>query len=337
MTILITGVAGFIGYHTAAKLLSSNKTNKKIVGLDNLNNYYDVKLKKYRLKLLLNNKNFIFYKIDLNNKKKLQLLFKKYKFKYVINLAAQAGVRYSLINPHSYIDNNINGFLNILENCKKYKVKHLIYASSSSVYGSNKKIPFCESDKVDHPLSMYAATKKSNELMAHTYSHLFNLPTTGLRFFTVYGPMGRPDMSIYIFVKNILENKKIYINNNGDMTRDFTYIGDIVNGIDNVLKKIPSKIKIKKYLNINKSQAPFKIFNIGNNNPIKLKYLISLIESELKIKAKIKYRSMQPGDVKSTYANIKSLKNFCNYKPSMDIKTGLKKFIEWYKKYKNIK
>jgi UDP-glucuronate 4-epimerase len=333
MTILLTGCAGFIGFHTAKKLLSKKI---KVIGIDNLNNYYDIRLKKNRLKLLLKFKNFKFKKINLTNKSKLESIFKKSKVKYVINLAAQAGVGYSLINPNAYIESNITGFLNILECCKSYKIKHLIYASSSSVYGANKKIPFAEKQEVNHPISLYAATKRSNELMAHTYSHLFNLPTTGLRFFTVYGPMGRPDMAIYIFVKNILENKIIDINNNGEMKRDFTYIDDIVNGIEKIIKKIPKKNIKRSYIKIDKSVAPFNIFNIGNNKPVKLKYLVSLIENELKIKAKKNYRPMQPGDVKSTYADIKSLTNLCGFKPKTNIKAGLKKFINWYKNYHKI-
>ena len=264
MKTLVTGAAGFIGMHTCEALL---KQKKHVIGIDNINDYYDVKLKRKRLDQLKKYKNFTFYRVDLRNFKKINSLFKKYKFKYVINLAAQAGVRYSILNPQTYVDNNITGFLNILENCKIFKVKHLLYASSSSVYGANKKIPFSETDGVNHPISFYAATKRSNELMAHCYSHLHNLPTTGLRFFTVYGPWGRPDMAMYIFAKAIKNRKKININNYGKMFRDFTYIDDVVDGILKLYKKIPKQSKsIKnKNMSVNKSHAPFIVYNIGNN------------------------------------------------------------------------
>jgi len=332
MKILVTGAAGFIGMHTCIALLEKGK---KVVGIDNLNKYYDVKLKNDRLKILKKYKNFLFLKIDLKSKKNLDNIFKKFKFKFVINLAAQAGVRYSLINPYSYIDSNITGFLNILENCKKYKIKHLLYASSSSVYGANKKIPFSEEHGVNHPISFYAATKRSNELMAHSYSHLYNLPTTGLRFFTVYGPWGRPDMAIFIFKKVISKKKRIFVNNYGLMKRDFTYIDDIVSGIIKIYDKIPKKnlnFNYKKMMP-NKSSAPFKIFNIGNNRIVQLSYLIKVIEKNLNLKSKQKLRKMQMGDVKSTYANIRSLSKEVSFRPKTKIEEGVKKFINWYNSY----
>ena len=329
MKTLVTGAAGFIGMHTCEALL---KQKKNVIGLDNINNYYDIELKKKRLKELKKYKNFKFYKIDLRDFKKLNNLFKKYKFKYVINLAAQAGVRYSILNPQSYVDNNITGFLNVLENCKIFKVKHLLYASSSSVYGANKKIPFSEKDGVNHPISFYAVTKRSNELMAHCYSHLYNLPTTGLRFFTVYGPWGRPDMAMYIFAKAIKNRKKININNYGKMFRDFTYIDDIVKGITNLYNRTPKKTKgkINKNMNADTSAAPFKIYNIGNNKTVKLMDIVKFYEKKLKLKAKKKFRGMQQGDVEKTYANINSLKKISNFKPNTKIDKGLEKFIDWF-------
>ncbi len=329
MKTLVTGAAGFIGMHTCEALL---KQKKNVIGLDNINNYYDIELKKKRLKELKKYKNFKFYKIDLRDFKKLNNLFKKYKFKFVINLAAQAGVRYSILNPQSYVDNNITGFLNILENCKIFKVKHLLYASSSSVYGANKKIPFSEKDGVNHPISFYAVTKRSNELMAHCYSHLYNLPTTGLRFFTVYGPWGRPDMAMYIFAKAIKNRKKININNYGKMFRDFTYIDDIVKGITNLYNRTPKKTKgkINKNMNADTSAAPFKIYNIGNNKTVKLMDIVKFYEKKLKLKAKKNFRGMQQGDVEKTYANINSLKKISNFKPNTKIDKGLEKFIDWF-------
>ena len=329
MKTLVTGAAGFIGMHTCEALL---KQNKQVIGIDNINNYYDIKLKKKRLNELKKYKNFKFYKIDLKDFKKINNLFKKYKFKYVINLAAQAGVRYSILNPQSYIDNNITGFLNILENCKIFKIKHLLYASSSSVYGANKKIPFSETDGVNHPISFYAATKRSNELMAHCYSHLYKLPTTGLRFFTVYGPWGRPDMAMYIFAKAMKDGKKININNYGKMYRDFTFIDDIVSGIINLYKKVPKMTKVKSNKNnqANSSEAPFKIYNIGNNKTVKLMDIVTFYEKHFQLKAKKNFRGMQQGDVKRTYANINSLKKISNFKPNTKIEDGLKKFLDWF-------
>ena len=332
MKTLVTGAAGFIGMHTCIALL---KQKENVIGIDNINNYYDIELKKNRLKELKKYKNFKFYKIDLRDFKKINNLFKKFKFKYVINLAAQAGVQYSILNPQSYIDNNITGFLNILENCKIFKIKHLLYASSSSVYGANKKIPFSETDGVNHPISIYAATKRSNELMAHCYSHLYNLPTTGLRFFTVYGPWGRPDMAMYIFARAIKDKKKININNYGKMYRDFTFIDDIVNGILSLYSQVPKKVKSIKNKNMraDNSEAPFKIYNIGNNKTVKLMDIVKFYEKNFKEKVKKNFRGMQQGDVKKTYANINSLKKISNFRPNTKIKTGLKEFLKWFNYY----
>tara|TARA_B110000008_G_scaffold270643_1_gene301100 strand:- start:57 stop:1058 length:1002 start_codon:yes stop_codon:yes gene_type:complete len=332
MKTLVTGAAGFIGMHTCKALLEQKK---HVVGIDNINNYYDIKLKKRRLNELKKYKNFKFYKSDLRDSKRMHNLFKKYKFKYVINLAAQAGVRYSILNPQSYVDNNITGFLNILENCKIFKVKHLIYASSSSVYGANKKIPFSETDGVNHPISFYAATKRSNELMAHCYSHLHNLPTTGLRFFTVYGPWGRPDMAMYMFAKAIKNKKKININNYGKMYRDFTFIDDIVKGITSLYTKVPKKSKgmRNKNMSADSSEAPFKIYNIGNNKTVKLMDIVKFYEKNFQEKVKKNFRGMQQGDVEKTYANINSLKKISNFKPNTKIEKGLKKFIDWFNDY----
>ncbi len=332
MKTLVTGAAGFIGMHTCEALL---KQKKHVIGIDNLNNYYDVKLKKKRLDQLKKYKNFKFYKIDLKNFKKINSLFKKYNFTHVINLAAQAGVRYSILNPQSYVDNNITGFLNILENCKIFKVRHLLYASSSSVYGANRKIPFSELDGVNHPISIYAATKRSNELMAHCYSHLYNLPTTGLRFFTVYGPWGRPDMAMYIFAKAIKNRKKININNYGKMFRDFTYIDDVVKGILKLHKKQPKQNKNNKNknLNANTSHAPFSIYNIGNNKTVKLMDIIKFFEKNFNVKAKKNFRGMQQGDVERTYANIDLITKIAKYSPGTPIREGLKKFLKWFSSY----
>ncbi len=332
MKILITGVAGFVGYHLA-KRLSTAKV--KVVGIDNLNDYYDIHLKKSRLSNLDTNSNFDFFKLDLTNRTELFNLFSKNKFKIVINLAAQAGVRYSITNPYAYIDSNIVGFVNILESCRKYPVKHLIYASSSSVYGANVKQPFSESDNVDHPVSLYAATKKSNELMAHTYSNLYSIPSTGLRFFTVYGPYGRPDMAYYSFTKNIFESKSIKIFNEGNLERDFTFIDDIVEGIVQLLNKPPVNNPSWDKLQGDPSSsfAPYRIFNIGNNHPVKLMDFISILENKIGRKAIKEYVPMQPGDVYSTYANITSLNDYIGFKPSTPIDIGLEKFIKWYKEY----
>jgi UDP-glucuronate 4-epimerase len=331
MNILITGCAGFIGFHTSQKFLSEGFN---VIGIDNLNSYYDNQLKKDRLKKI-QSENFEFYKFDLNQKPEIKDLFQKYNFDYVINLAAQAGVRYSITNPEEYMHSNILGFLNILELSREFKIKHLVYASSSSVYGMNKKIPFSVSDNVDHPISLYAASKKSNELMAHTYSHLFNIPSTGLRFFTVYGPWGRPDMALFIFTKSIIEGERIKLFNHGNMLRDFTYIDDIVDGIFKLTKKAPKPQDEWSSENSDPStsSAPYRIFNIGNNRPVKLIDFIEIIESCIGKKAKIDLTEMQPGDVESTFANIDAIQNYVDFKPETNVEKGIENFVSWYKRY----
>ncbi len=331
MNILITGCAGFIGFHTSQKFLSEGFN---VIGIDNLNSYYDNQLKKDRLKKI-QSENFEFYKFDLNQKPEIKDLFQKYNFDYVINLAAQAGVRYSITNPEEYMHSNILGFLNILELSREFKIKHLVYASSSSVYGMNKKIPFSVSDNVDHPISLYAASKKSNELMAHTYSHLFNIPSTGLRFFTVYGPWGRPDMALFIFTKSIIEGERIKLFNHGNMLRDFTYIDDIVDGIFKLTKKAPKPQDEWSSENSDPStsSAPYRIFNIGNNRPVKLIDFIEIIENCIGKKAKIDLTEMQPGDVESTFANIDAIQNYVDFKPETNVEKGIENFVSWYKRY----
>lgn len=326
--ILVTGVAGFIGNQLALKLLSFGR---EIIGIDNLNDYYDVDLKKDRLLRLKNKKNFFNYIIDINDKNKLTEVFEKHKPDYVINLAAQAGVRYSLINPQAYIDTNISGFLNILENCRHHNVKHLVYASSSSVYGFRHETPFSENQNVDYPVSLYAASKKSNELMAHAYSHLFSMPTTGLRFFTVYGPWGRPDMAMYLFANSINNGEPINIFNNGNMRRDFTYIDDVIEGVVRVLDKVPTVRDLKKYSGM--TSAPYTIYNIGNNNPVNLLTIIQLLEKYLGKTAIKNYMPMQPGDVFETCANTDCLFASTGFRPSTSIENGIEKFISWYIKY----
>ena len=332
MIILITGTAGFIGMHLSKKLL---KQGHQIIGLDNLNDYYDVQLKKDRLEILNKYDNFTFYEADLADREAVEAIFEKEKIDVVINLAAQAGVRYSLENPHAYVDSNLVGFVNILEACRHHEIKHLIYASSSSVYGANVKMPFSTDDAVNHPVSLYAATKKSNELMAHTYSHLFNVPTTGLRFFTVYGPMGRPDMAYFSFTKKILAGETIQVFNNGEMMRDFTYIDDIVEGIVRLIDQPP---KANPDFDLghpkaSESHAPYKVYNIGNNQPVKLMDFIQTIEKHLGIEAKKEFLPMQPGDVKATYADIDDLTEATGFKPSTTIDEGIKKFVDWYMGY----
>jgi len=333
--ILITGVAGFIGFNLACKLLKKNFT---VVGVDNINNYYDKNLKIDRLKEIrkLKNKKFIFYKSDISSKKVIQKIFSKEKITHVVNLAAQAGVRYSLKNPYAYIQNNLIGFFNILHMSKEFKIKHLIYASTSSVYGMNKKLPFREDQGVNHPLQLYAATKRSNELMAHSYSYLYRLPTTGLRFFTVYGPWGRPDMALFLFVRNILKNRSINIFNNGNHKRDFTYIDDIVDGIYKIIFKIPKSTDLK-ILKANNSSAPFRVLNIGNSKKVKLSSFIKEIENNLGVKAKKKYLSLQKGDVIETWSNTREISKITNFKSKTTYKIGIKKFIKWFKKYYQIK
>jgi UDP-glucuronate 4-epimerase len=329
MNILVTGAAGFIGYHLSKRLLAENY---HVIGVDNLNNYYDVRLKKERLKLLESNENFTFYKVDLANQESLNEIFEKHTIPVVINLAAQAGVRYSLTHPHSYVHSNLVGFVNILEACRHYQVEHLLYASSSSVYGANTKTPFSTQDSVDHPVSIYAATKKANELMAHTYSHLFNMPTTGLRFFTVYGPWGRPDMAYYSFTKDIIEGNTIQVYNNGDMRRDFTYIDDIVEGIVKLIDYPPTPDSSRD-IDPSTSHAPYKIYNIGNNSPVRLMDFINTLETIIGKKAEIEFLPMQPGDVKETYADITDLQEAAGFSPATPLEIGLGHFVEWYKKY----
>ena len=341
--ILITGTAGFIGFHLANVLL---KQGFSIVGLDNINDYYDVNLKYGRLteagihkeQIRYNTmvhsekySNYRFIRLNLEDKENIYRLFEEENFDGVVNLAAQAGVRYSLQNPHAYIESNIIGFTNILEACRHNHIKHLVYASSSSVYGLNEKMPFSVNDNVDHPISLYAASKKSNELMAHTYSYLYQVPTTGLRFFTVYGPWGRPDMALFLFTKAMVEGKPIDVYNHGNMQRDFTYIDDIVNGIINVLKN-PAKPKTNIDLP-SESVAPYTIYNIGNNSPVKLMDFIEAIEDELGIKAEKNLMPIQPGDVEKTWADVSGLMDDFNYQPDTDIRVGVKQFIAWYKDF----
>ena len=329
---LITGVAGFIGYHLAKSL---SRLNFQIVGIDNLNNYYDPNLKIARLNNLKELPNFEFKKLDLLDKKNILKLFEKNNFEDVIHLAAQAGVRYSLENPYAYIDSNILGFINILEACRNYPANHIIFASSSSVYGANVKQPFSENDNVDHPVSLYAATKKSNELIAHTYSNLYNLPSTGLRFFTVYGPFGRPDMAYFSFTKDIIEGRAIKIFNNGNLARDFTYIDDIIDGIIKLLNKVPAANNEwdRKKSEPSTSFAPYKIFNIGNNKPIKLMDFVSILEDKIGKKAIKEFLPMQPGDVYSTFADINSLYKYIGFEPKTNIEKGLEIFVNWYRNF----
>lgn len=334
--IVISGVAGFIGYHLARELL---KNDLYVIGIDNINSYYDIDLKKSRLKQLNSNVNFTFHEVDLSDKVSLDLIFNIFKPDIVINLAAQAGVRYSIDNPYAYVDSNLVGFMNILEACRQFPVKHLIYASSSSVYGGNKIVPFSTEHNVDHPVSLYAATKKANELMAHSYSHLYGIPTTGLRFFTVYGPWGRPDMAYYSFTKNIIEGKSIEVFNNGDMERDFTYVDDIVKGIVRIIDLVPQPNPNwdESKDSVSSSFAPYKIYNIGNNNPVKLLRFIEILENKIGKKAKIEFLEMQPGDVIRTYADVSDLERDIHFKPSTSLEEGLGKFVDWYKDYYNIK
>ncbi|MGO2277652.1 MULTISPECIES: NAD-dependent epimerase [unclassified Psychrobacter] len=334
MKILVTGAAGFIGFHLIKALLETGVSDSEysIVGIDNINDYYDVDLKKERLRILgeiaLPDK-FTFIKLDLADREAMSELFATHQFDTVVNLGAQAGVRYSIENPNAYIDSNVVGFVNILEGCRHHDIKHLIYASSSSVYGMNIKQPFTTADCVDFPISLYAATKKSNELMAHSYSHLYNIPTTGLRFFTVYGPYGRPDMAYFSFTKKILAGEPINVFNNGDMQRDFTYIDDIVKGIIKIIDKAPSP----QYSTITTATAPYKIYNIGNNQPVTLRRFITAIESACGKKAQENLLPMQAGDVPITYADIDELVEDIGFKPETSIEKGIKKFVEWYKQY----
>ncbi len=329
---LITGAAGFIGFHTCEKLL---RKNKKVYGIDNIDNYYDPKLKIKRLKILKKYKNFNFFKLDICNKDKVNSIFKNNKFKFIIHLAAQSNVRHSIKFPEKYIDTNINGFFNILNCAKNYKIKHFIYASTSSVYGADIRFPSKEEFGANHPKQMYAATKRSNELMAHTYSSLFDLPTTGLRFFTVYGPWGRPDMALFKFTRNILNNRKIDLFNNGNQTRDLIYIDDVVNCIILAVSKIP-KINKKlslKGLNPKSSYCPYRLINIGSGSPIKLAYFIELIEKYLGKKSKKKKLSFQKSDIVKTQSNNKWFFEILGYKPKIKPREGIKYFLNWYKEY----
>ena len=332
--VLVTGAAGFIGYHLSEKLVADGHS---VIGVDNLNDYYDVSLKRSRLeRLLKHDEAFEFHKLDLADSDAVQVLFAETRPDIVVNLAAQAGVRYSLKNPHAYINSNIVGFLNILEACRHHGVKHLIYASSSSVYGANTKMPFSVHHNVDHPLSLYAATKKANELMAHTYSHLYGLPTTGLRFFTVYGPWGRPDMALFIFTKAIFEGRPIQLFNNGNMKRDFTYIDDIVEALVRLVEKEPPTGN-PDWSGDNPdpatSFAPYRIYNIGNNNPVELNYFVEVLEKAIGRKAIKEYLPMQPGDVPATYADVDALVRDVDFKPATPIEVGIERFVKWYREY----
>ena len=337
MNIIITGAAGFIGYHLSKRILMENIS---LIGIDNMNDYYDVKLKEARLQKLQKitrkkDSNFKFFKENINDKSVIEEIFKKYKPEIVINLAAQAGVRYSMENPSAYIQTNLVGFSNILELSRNYPIKHLIYASSSSVYGGNTNMPFSESQNVDHPVSLYAATKRANELLAHSYSHIYSIPATGLRFFTVYGPWGRPDMALFLFTKSILEGEPIKVFNHGEMTRDFTYVDDIVESIMRLLNKPPIQDKSFDTSNPNPdtSWAPHRIFNIGNSTPESLIDYIKAIEDNLGIKANKELLPLQPGDVPDTFSDCTSLETFINYKPNTSIEDGITKFISWYRKF----
>ncbi len=332
MKILLTGAAGFIGMTTALRLLARGDD---VVGLDNLNDYYDVNLKHSRLNRLLDHAKFRFIKMDVGDRAAMEGMFKTEKFDRVIHLAAQAGVRYSLQNPHAYVDSNVVGFINILEGCRHSGVNHLVYASSSSVYGGNTKMPFSEHDSVDHPISLYAATKKANELMAHTYSYLFGLPTTGLRFFTVYGPWGRPDMALFLFTKAILEGRPIDVFNHGNMLRDFTFVDDIVEGVVRVLDRVATANPAydANVADPATSNAPYRVFNIGNNNPVPLLDFIACIEDALGKKAEKRLLPLQDGDVPATYANTDALNDWVGFVPGTSVRDGIARFVAWYREY----
>ena len=334
--ILVTGAAGFIGFHLSKRLIDIGYF---VVGIDNINDYYDVGLKNSRLQILRQDQNFKFYQLDLTNQKGIEDLFNSYDFQFVVNLAAQAGVRYSITNPHAYLESNIHGFLNILEACRHHKVKHLIYASSSSVYGANKKMPFSTHDNVDHPLSLYAASKKSNELMAHTYSALYNLPTTGLRFFSAYGTYGRPDMALFIFTKAILAGEPINVFNHGKMRRDFTYIDDLVESVSRLIPIIakPNVSWSGLIPDPATSFAPYKIYNVGNSSTVELIRFIEIIEEKLGRKATKNFLPMQEGDVPEALADVDDLVKEIGFKPSTSIEIGVEKFVDWYLDYYNIK
>lgn len=330
--VLVTGAAGFIGSHLSRRFLARGDV---VVGLDNLNDYYEVSLKENRLKLLNDKDKFTFVKCDLADRVGMEKLFAEHKFDVVVNLAAQAGVRYSLTNPHAYIDANLVGFMNILEGCRHQQVGHLVYASSSSVYGANTRMPFSEHDNIDHPVSLYAASKKANELMAHTYAHLYRLPCTGLRFFTVYGPWGRPDMALFLFTKAILAGEPIDVFNHGRMRRDFTYVDDIVEGVVRVTDQParPNPEWSGDHPDPATSAAPYRVYNIGNNNPVELMHLIETLEKALGRTAEKNFLPIQPGDVPATWANVDALSNDVGFCPATPIDVGVGRFVEWYKEY----
>lgn len=332
MRVLVTGAAGFIGYHLTERLLARGDS---VVGIDNINDYYDPTLKEARLARLSGRNGFQFARLSLEDTAELGAVFSEHRPERVVNLAAQAGVRYSLANPRAYVDANLVGFLNILEECRHREVEHLVYASSSSVYGGNTRLPFSVHDNVDHPLSLYAATKKANELMAHTYSHLYRLPTTGLRFFTVYGPWGRPDMALFLFTKAILEGRPIQVFNRGQMRRDFTYVDDIVEGVVRVLDRVPSLDALwnSDTPDPAASDAPYRIYNIGNSQPVELMHLIGTLEKCLGVEAQKELLSMQPGDVTATYANIDDLVRDVGFRPDTPIESGIEAFVEWFRDY----
>jgi len=335
MKILVTGAAGFIGMHTSQRLLARGD---QVVGLDNLNDYYDPTLKEARLARLTPHEGFRFVKMDVADRAGMERLFAEEKFDRVIHLAAQAGVRYSLQNPHAYIDSNLVGFMNILEGCRHAKVQHLVYASSSSVYGGNTKMPFSERDSVDHPVSIYAATKKANELMAHTYSHLYGLPTTGLRFFTVYGPWGRPDMALFLFTKAILEGRPIDVFNHGRMKRDFTFVDDIVEGVIRTLDRTaePDPAFDSDAPHPGRGKAPFRVFNIGNKNPVELMAFVEAIEEALGTTAQKNFMPLQDGDVPATYADTDALNEWTGFAPATSVKYGVGRFVAWYRDYHRV-
>jgi UDP-glucuronate 4-epimerase len=331
--VLVTGCAGFIGMHAAQRLMDDGHT---VIGIDNLNAYYDATLKQARLSRLTSHPGFTFRRLDLTDRTGMEDLFRDGGFERVVHLAAQAGVRYSLHNPHAYTDSNVTGFLNVLEGCRHSRCEHLVFASTSSVYGANRRLPFSVHDNTDHPVSLYAATKKANEMMAHTYSHLFGVPCTGLRFFTVYGPWGRPDMSMYLFTKAILEDRPIDVFNHGDMQRDFTYVDDIVEGVLRVLARVPQSDASADPDDPARSTAPYRLYNIGNHSPVKLDVLIATLESALGRRAQKRLLPMQPGDVYATYADVEDLERDVGFAPRTPLETGVRKFVAWYREYHGV-
>jgi UDP-glucuronate 4-epimerase len=333
--ILITGAAGFIGFHVSRRLLERGDA---VVGLDNLNDYYDVRLKQSRLAILKSHASFSFHQCDMSDRPGLESVFASDRPQRVINLAAQAGVRYSLQNPHAYVESNVAGFVNVLEGCRHNQIEHLVFASSSSVYGANTKLPFSVHDNVDHPLSLYAATKKANELMAHTYAHLYGLPCTGLRFFTVYGPWGRPDMALFVFTRAILEGRPIDVFNHGQMQRDFTYVDDIVEGVVRTLDRIPDPNPdwSGDHPDPASSRAPYRLYNIGNNNPVELLHLIETLERALGKTAQKNLLPMQAGEVPATYADVDDLVRDVGFKPATPIEVGIERFVDWYREFYNV-